>query len=407
MNRTVVKMAWRNIWRNKTRTLITMFSIMLAFNLALFTRSMQKGSYANMISNAVRLSTGYIQIHKNGYWEDKSLNKTFVYDKNVEAAIEAEKNVSVFVPRLESFALVSSGKYTKGTMVIGTEPEKENLLFDYPSKIISGRFIGGGDSTVVLGYKLARFLNVEVGDTVVFLGQGYHGITAAWEFPVAGLIDLPIDDLNKQIVIMPLALAQFFYAADSRVTSVSLMLNDVDKLEETLRNLKRNLGENYEVMSWQELNPEIVQAIESDNLGGKIMLAILYMIIGFGVFGTVMMMTLERRKEFAMMISVGMRKTVLLKILSWETAMIGIVSSLLGLAIIFPILYYLHLHPIPLSGEIAESMKSFGVEPILPFSIKKEIFVNQFLTVAAIVAVAAFYPLLTVLKLNPIKALRS
>lgn len=407
MKNTLIKMAWRNIWRNKSRTLITMFSIMLAFILALFTRSMQKGSYANMIENAVKLSTGNIQIHKNGYWKDKSLNKIFVYDDALEKKIYANPNVDCFFPRLEFFALASSGKFTKGAMVVGMLPSMEKEIYDYPSKITKGRFFTDGDSAIVIGYELARYLHVTVGDSIVLLGQGYHGITAAWEFRIGGLIDLPAADLNRQIIMMPLPLAQFFLGADKRVTSVSIMLKDVDKLDRTLSELKSSLGENYEVMSWQELNPEMLQAIESDNLGGKVMLAILYLIIGFGVFGTVMMMTLERRKEFAVMISVGMRKTVLLKMLSWETAMIGIISSLVGLLIIFPVLYYLHLHPIPLTGQIAESLKTFGVEPILPFSIKAEIFINQFLIVAVIVAVAAFYPLLTVLKFNVLKALRS
>jgi ABC-type lipoprotein release transport system permease subunit len=406
MKSILLKMAWRNIWRNKTRTGITMLSITLAFVLALFTRSMQKGSYANMISNAVRLSTGYIQIHKNGYWEDKSLNNSMIYNDEVEKKIASCSNVGVFVPRLESFALVSSGKRTKGTMVLGTIPSREVDLYDFPSKITKGKYLADNDSTVVIGYKLARYLGVDVGDTLVLLGQGFHGITAADEFIISGLINLPVDELNRELVIMPLPLAQYYYGADSRVTSVSLMLKDLYELDNTLAELKKKLGKNYEVMPWDVMNPEIVQAIESDNLGGKVMFGILYLIIGFGVFGTVMMMTLERRKEFAVMIAVGMRKTVLLKMLSWETAMIGLVSSLVGLAVIFPVLYYLHFHPIPLTGDIAESLKGLGVEPILPFSIRPEIFINQFITVAVIVFIAALYPLLTVLKLNMIKALR-
>ncbi len=246
MKVTVIKMAWRNIWRNKTRTVITMLSIMLAFVLALFTRSMQKGSYANMISNAVKLSTGYVQIHKNGYWEDKSLNNTFIYDFSFTKKIRKNKNIAFYIPRLESFALVSSGKKTKGSFVVGTIPQKEIELYDYPSKIIKGRYITNNDSTIVIGYKLARYLNVDVGDTVVLLGQGYHGITAAWQFPVSGLINLPIDEMNRQIVIMPLKLAGFFYGTENRVTSVSLMLKDENKTKETATELAKTLGKNYE-----------------------------------------------------------------------------------------------------------------------------------------------------------------
>ena len=360
-----------------------------------------------MINNAVKLSTGHVQIHKSGYWEDKSLNNSIKYNKELERKISSNKNVAFFIPRLESFALVSSGKHTKGALVVGTIPTKEIELYDYPSKIVKGRYLRNDDNSVALGYKLAKYLHVNVGDTIVMLGQGYHGITAAWQFPVCGLINLPLEDLNKQIVIMPLKLAEFYYGAEGRVTSVSIMLRDNEKMEKTISELKNALGNNYEVMSWKELNPEMVQAIESDNLGGVIVLGILYMVIGFGVFGTMMMMTYERRKEFAVMVSLGMRRTVLLKMLSWETIILGIFSSLLGFVIIFPILYYLHLHPIPLTGEIADSLRAFGVEPILPFSIKADIFINQFATVAVIVVFAALYPLLTVLRFNVIKALRS
>lgn len=406
MSATLIKMAWRNIWRNKTRTLITIASIMLAFIMALVMRSMQKGSYANMINNAVRFSTGHVQIHKKGYLEDKSLNNSMIYDKELESKIASNQNAKSFIPRLESFALVSSGKYTKGAMVDGTIPSKEVQLYDYPSKIVAGRYLKDDDNSVVIGYKLAKYLHLNVGDTVVMLGQGYHGITAAWKFPVCGFIDLPLEGMNKQVVIMPLKLAEFYYGAENRVTSVSIMLKENDQIEETISELKKSLGEEYEVMSWKELNPEMVQLIESDNLGGVIVLGILYMVIGFGVFGTMMMMTYERRKEFAVMVSLGMRKTVLLKMLTWETIILGIFSSLFGFLLIFPILYYLHLHPIPLTGKIADSLRSFGVEPILPFSIKPDIFINQFVTVAVIVLIAALYPLLTVLKLKVIKALR-
>lgn len=404
---TLIKMAWRNIWRNKKRTILTMFSIYIAVVLALFTRSMQVGSYGNMISNAVKFSTGYIQIHKNGYWEKKSINETFVESEKINKILNNDKNITFQIPRLESFALASSGKHTKGTMVVGTIPELENELNKYSEKIIKGEYLKENDKAILVAEKLAEYLNVDVGDSLVLLGQGYHGVTAADQYLIKGILKLPIPQLNNQLVVLPLKVSQYFYASENRLTSISLMLDDAELLDETIAKIKNGLDESYEVMAWQEMNKEMVQSIEADNVGGIIMLGILYLVIGFGVFGTVMMMTMERRKEFAVMVSIGMQKIKLVQVVAWETILIGIVAIIIGIALTYPILLYLSYNPIPLTGEVAESMEVFGAEPILPFSIKLNIFVNQTVSVIIIALVAVIYPLYVILKLNIMKAIRS
>jgi len=404
---TLIKMAWRNIWRNKKRTFLTMFSIFLAVFLSLFTRSMQVGSYANMISNAVKFSTGYIQIHAEGFWENKSINETFTESESLNTLLDKNLNITHRIPRLESFALASSGPHTKGTLVIGTIPELENDLNKYSEKIIAGEYLTSSDKSILVAEKLAEFLNVSVGDSLVLLGQGYRGVTAASQYLVKGIFKIPVPQLNNQLVILPLKESQYFYAAENRLTSISLMLEDAEMLEEDIEYVRSGLGDNYEVMPWQEMNREMVQSIEADNVGGVIMLGILYIVIGFGVFGTVMMMTMERRKEFAVMISVGMQKIRLLQVVAWETIFIGAVAILIGVIVSYPLLYYLSLNPIPLTGEIAVSMEAFGAEPILPFSIKPIIFVNQTLSVMAIAVAAVLYPLSVILKFDMLKAMRS
>jgi ABC-type lipoprotein release transport system permease subunit len=368
---------------------------------------MQIGSYANMIDNAVKFSTGYIQIHKKGYWENKSINETFEYKDEIKELISSMSNVTHQLPRLESFALASSGNKTKGSIVIGTDPQLENELNHYKDRIISGEYLDEDDEAVLISEKLAEYLNVQVSDTVVMLGQGFHGITAANQYPVKGIIRFPLPQLNNQLIIMSLSACQYFYAADNRLTSISLMLADPEYLDNNVSQLESNLTDYYNVMSWDEMNKEMVQTIESDNIGGIIMLAILYIVIGFGVFGTIMMMTMERRKEFAVMVSIGMRKSKLLLMVLSETVSIGFVAILIGIVASYPLLLYLSHNPIPLTGELAESMQTFGVEPILPFSVKSSIFWNQTLTVIAISVVAILYPLSVILRLDIMKAMRS
>jgi len=404
---TILKMAWRNIWRNKRRTILMMFSIFIAIVLSLFTRSMQKGTYANMISNVVKLSTGYIEIHKKGYWNNKSINETFVETNKLRNLLSNDKNLTLSIPRLESFALASSGKRTKGAVIIGTEPKLEDSLNHYSKKIIKGKYFKSSDKAILVSDKLAEFLQLSVGDTLVLIGQGYHGITAAAKYPIEGIFHFPIPQLDNQLILMPLEESQYFYAAPNRITSISLMLNNPGNMDKTITMLRKKLGTKYEVMPWQEMNREMVQAIESDNVSGIIMLAILYMVIGFGVFGTVMMMTMERRKEFAVMIAVGMKKTKLLAMVFLETIFIGIVAILAGLLIAYPLLLYLFYHPIPLTGGLASYMIAFGTEPVLPFSLNPDIFIIQTISVIIISIIAVIYPLSVLLRFDVLKAMRS
>ena len=129
-----IKLAWRNLWRNRRRTLITLASVLMAVVLAITIRSFQKGVYGNMIGNAVRFSTGYIQVHAKGYWDDQSINNSFEPGTSLENALKKENNISLAVPRLESFALASSGPHTKGVEVIGIDPGKENSMNNVAEK---------------------------------------------------------------------------------------------------------------------------------------------------------------------------------------------------------------------------------------------------------------------------------
>lgn len=403
----LMKMAWRNIWRNKKRTALTMLSIVLAIFLSLFTRSMQKGTFGSMVDNAVKLSTGYIQIHKAGYWENKSINETFLMTSEISSLLNENKNVDIYLPRFESFALSSSGAHTKGAMVIGTIPEVEDKLNKYSKKIVKGEFLNEDDRAINIGDELAKYLKVDVGDSLVLLGQGYRGVTSAGQYVIKGILHFPIPELNKQLVLMPLKESQYFYASENRLTSISIMIHNPELVDETISELVKVLGAELEVMSWQEMNKELVQFVDTKVIGGVIMLSILYIVIGFGVFGTVMMMTMERRKEFAIMVSIGMRKVKLLSVVFLETIFIGFVAVIVGIAITFPFLLYLSKNPIVLTGEFANSMEIVGAEPIMPFVINPEIFINQTLSIILIALIAVIYPLFFILKFDVLKAMRN
>ncbi len=389
----VWKLAWRSLWRNKRRTMITLASVLLAVVLAIGLRSVQKGAYQNMISNAVRFSTGYLQIHTTGYWEDQSINNAFSPNANLQKIINSNANVSLAVPRLESFALASSGPHTKAVEVIGIKPGLENNMNGLAGKITEGSYLKRQDSGILIGDGLSKYLKLNTGDTIVLLGQGYHGVTAAGQYRIQGIFHYPLEQLNNNIVFLPLGGAENLFGATGMITSLSIMLHNPRELNKTIYSIRSKLDSHLEVMEWQKMNKSLVQEIQGDNSGGLIMLGILYLVVAFGVFGTVLMMTMERKKEFAVMIAIGMRRAKLMMIVFLETFFLGCMGIVTGMMIILPVVIHFHYHPIPLTGAAAAAYQQFGIEPLLPASLNPSIFLYQGITVLCITLVSAIYPL--------------
>jgi len=212
--------------------------------------------------------------------------------------------------------------------------------------------------------------------------------------------------MNKQMIYMTLGTAQYFFAADNRLTSYSLMLDNPDRLDLTYKKIRSEFGTQYEVMTWKDMMVELRQQIESDNISGMFMLAILYVVVAFGIFGTILMMTLERKKEFAVMIAVGMQRYKLSLIVFLETLYMGFLGVITGAIASAPIIYYLFKNPIPLTGEMAAAMEEFNVQPILPFAFTADIYIHQAVIVFIITVLIALYPLVSISKFSLISGLR-
>jgi len=403
-----LKLAWRNIWRNKRRTIITIASVFFAMFFALVMRAMQVGSYGHMTDNIVQAFTGYIQIHQNGYWDDQTLDNTFEYNNSFIEEISAIEEIEAVIPRLESFALASTGEQTKGIAVVGIDPEMEKNLTQPHKKIKEGEYLTENSDGVLVSRKLAEFLNLKLYDTVTLLSVGYHGASAAGIYPVTGILEIPNPELNKRLIFMNLTTAQDLYGAENMITSLVINLYDSDELNKTKKKLAEIIDPViYETMDWKELNPALVQQIQSDQGGGYIMLGMLYLIVGFGVMGTLIMMTTERKREFGVMVSIGMQKKRLGGILTVEMIMMGIIGIIIGIVGSLPVIIYLVNNPIRFTGEMAEIFESYGFEPIMPAVLDSGYIIAQSLVVLLIFSIAIIYPIISVVKINEIKALRN
>ncbi|MCB9234000.1 MAG: ABC transporter permease [Bacteroidia bacterium] len=402
-----LKLAWRNIWRKKWRSLITLGSIAFAVFFAVLMRSMQLGMYDKMIDNVVRFWSGYAQIHAKGYQDEQTLDNSMVWDETLMQKASETKHVQAAIPRLEGFALGSSGQLTKGTLVVGSDFPLEEKMLDLAGKVVSGNIPGPDDKGVLIGTGLAEYFQLEAGDTLILLGQGYHGASAAGKYPVTGVAKFSSIQLNDNLVMLPLKEAQWFYGAENRVTSISLMVESQGQTPGVVKALRSQLDEGqYEVLDWKEMMPELVQTIQADSVGGQIMLFILYMVITFGMFGTVLMMTAERKYEFGVLVSIGMRRLKIAFTLFLETILMSVVGALMGGLLALPIVYYVAAHPIPLSGQSAQAMEKFGFEAVIVPSTDPNIMLTHGFIIVVIALFISLYPAWNVKRLEAVKAMR-
>lgn len=400
-------MAWRNLWRKPWRTIITSGSVFFGVLFTAFMTSMQFGSYESMIDNVVKFYSGYMQVFTEEYNENKTINNTFELSDSLLNIIQSEKEITSYSPRLEYFTLTSSKELTKGAVIIGIDPELENKVTNLKKWVSNGEYLEKDDKGVLVAIDLAKYLNIKVGDTLVLYGQGYHGVMAAGLYPVKGILKFPSPELNKQFVYMELKTCQEFFSAPNRLTSMVMMVEDHYHLPAALKHLKKEIKSPYMIKSWAELQPELVSMIEGDRAGGVVMKGILYMIITFGIFGTILMMISERSRELGVMIAIGMQRLRLGSILFLETLFMGVLGAVAGISASIPLAYYFYKNPIPLTGDAGQTMIDMGIEPYMYFSMQPQVFYTQAITVFVITLVIALFPIYKSFTLKLTKALRA
>jgi ABC-type lipoprotein release transport system permease subunit len=402
----LVKLAWRNLWRQKRRTILTASAIALALFLSLLMRSFQEGQYTSNIENAAKMSTGMIQLQHPEYKESLSIDDLLPSSPEFIADAKGIDGIAHLLPRLESFSLAAAGERSKGVMISGIDPSLDPGYTGLIDRLVKGEFISLFDRSVLIGEGVARYFDLDVGDEIVFYGQGYRGQTAAGLYPIKGIVEFALPEINNSAVFLPLPLAQELLSTGDQVSAWVMALDSLNDLDEVSNQLKTAYEPQSKVWDWRDLAPEIEQSIVLDRVGGQFMMYLLYGVVGFGLFATLVMMTLERQREFAVMLATGMLRHRLVTLICVESALIGFVGCALGILLASPIIIYFYLNPIRLSGETAQMMLEMGYEPIMPVALDATLYINQVLIVLVLLAICMVYPVIRLVKLKVVQGLK-
>lgn len=405
----IFKIAWRNIYRNKKRSLITITSVFAALLLIILMRALQFGFYDKLIETVVESYAGYVEIHADGFWDNQSLDNSMQVDQQLLDDIQSVEGVENIVQRLQTFSLISVGEKTKGGVINGINLPEEQKITDWNKKMVSGSF-DLSDNEIIIAKGIAEFFGISENDTLILYGQGYRGMMAAGKYPVKGVIDLKNPDLNKIGLFMTMETVRNYVSSDEISTHIIIGKEKYYDEGKIVEDLGLILSDDYEVMTWKETLPEIEQTITADSAGGLIMAFILYVIVVFGMFGTVLMMTEERKYEFGVLISVGMSRIRLFGIILVETIILSMVGVVLAVMVTYPISIYYNINPIDMAllmGDGANQMiEEMGFSPMIPMSISWDIPLSHSLVIFIFSLLISIYPAIKISKLNPVKSMK-
>jgi len=402
-----IKLAWKNIWRNKKRTAIVSTSVFFGVILASVSRSGQIGSFDYMIHSIAKIHLGFLQVQDSSYWENRSLDNSYILSQTKLDSIASLKYVTALSPRIDAYALVSKDSIAQVALINGVNPEDENKVTQLKNRLVKGQYLEKSDSGALVGSGIIKKLELQIGDSLLVYGVGYHGQTAAALLPIQGILDFPIKKMNKSMIYISLDNARHIFSMPDRMTSLPIMIDEIYHINPIVAMLKPLLSPELTVLTWEELMPEIKQMISMKTGSSYIMIGILYMVIAFGLFGVIMMMALEREKEWGILNALGMKKIHMIIVSGFESIFITILGTIAGITGAFPIAWYLHRNPIRVTNEeIAKSWEQLGLEPVYTFSDNPEIFLYQALIVFIIALVCLSYPILFLGRLDIINAMK-
>jgi putative ABC transport system permease protein len=407
-----IRMAWRNIWRNPRRTILTISAIVFASTLLIFMLSFQLGSYGTMINASVRIHTGHLQVQAKGYQDRKSMRLVVPNPSAVGELMQGIPKVEAYTFRANAFSLASSKERTYGALVIGVDPVRESQVSTLKQLIRKGSYLAEDDTNQALvGELLAENLRVEVGDELTILGQGRDGSIAATVVQVKGIYRSGMDDFDRSSMHVPLKLFQDVYAmrgAVHEVVAVGTALKHVSEMKKAVWAGLRKLDQNHPlvVLDWDELMPGLLQAIEMDLVSGIIFWFILIVVVAFSILNTFLMAIFERTREFGVLMAIGTSPGRLTRLLLIESAAMTIIGIIIGTLFGCLLTWYFQVHGFDLGGA-SELMSQYGISGRMYPRLSLITALSGPGAVLVITLLTALYPAFKVRRLSPVEAMRA
>jgi ABC-type lipoprotein release transport system permease subunit len=403
----MLKLAFRNIFRQKRRTVLTALSMFGGFVLAAFFIGWADGTYSGIIDAFTRNRMGHIQVHQKDYLDRPSLYKTIDSLEQIGAILEEQEDVDSWTPRVYSAGLASVGEKTAGVRIIGIDPARETQTTRFDEQIVEGgMFSGGTVNEVILGKGLAKMLKAELADEAVIVSQAADGSIANDKYKVVGILDSGDEMGDRMAFYLPMATVQELLVLEGRVHEIAITVHSLDDVQDVNDELAARVSgtaPDLAVEPWQVFARAFYVAMKADKEGMWVTLMVIVLVVAVGVLNTVLMSVMERRREYGVLKAVGTKPGQIVKMVLLEVNILSVICIILGIGVGLLLNYMMSVQgftlPEPLSygGMTFETMRS---------EINARSFYIPAITVLLVATVVSIFPALKAAHTDPARSMR-
>jgi len=424
--------SWKNIWRNKTRSLVVIAAITLGLFGGLFSSAMFKGMGDQRVHEALSKEISHIQIHNPLYLENPEIGFYINRAGEVLDFIRQQDGVAGVTSRTKLTVMIGSTSANSGVTVLGIDPDRERqvtelykAVFDSsevarelkihdPEQIqaflkdsVGAYFKGVSRNPILIGEKLAHKLKIKVRSKVVLTFQSVDGNLTGGAFRVCGIYRMNNSMFEEaNVFVRADDLAKLTGLPVSKPHEIAIILNDFNETTPLVNLLKQHFPQ-LEISGWKELQPDIGMMNDFMNAMMTFMIVIILLALGFGIVNTMLMVVMERSKELGMLMAIGMSKIRVFSMIIFESVLLCLTGAAVGIGISVLVINYFNIHGIDLTKFAKEGFEAMGFSAVFYPALGFDFYLLVTLMVVITGILASTYPALKALKLNPAEALRT
>jgi len=401
----ILKLAYRNFFRNTRRSIISGISVALAITAIIFIRSYIGGMFQNMSGNVVRLISGHITITTKEY---ERRERMIPLSESIELSNEfyeslPEEDIELISPRIKFGVLLGEEELSIPALGYAIDPEKERDIAGIQKRLVDGAYLNSNERAAILGSGLAERLNMTVGDTLTIITRTAYDSPTGMNLIVKGVFQTGIGGMDRSIFYIPLDVGQTLLDLEGRATEVVILVNDPDKAVQVARSIR--LGDNYSIIPYQ-YNP-LLRYLNTAEVIYSFFYLVVLLVACSAIANTMLMIVFERTKEIGMMKALGLNNLSIVGLLTIEAGIIGVVGSFFGTIAGTIISYWLKYAGIDISMVSSTASADMPFGPIIylaptPFIVATGFFLGLLVTI-----IVALLPISRATRINPAQALKT
>ena len=403
----LTRLALRNIWRNRRRTLLTLSAMVVSSALLILALGVFSGMLRDMLASATEQYYGHLVISAKGYQDDRDMYRSYTPEA-VEKVLQRKETITGYSLRLRSFGLLSFARNSAPAELLGVIPALEEQVTSLQNHLVAGSYLATDSSAgAVLGVGLARRLGVRPGDELVFVTQAADGSIGNDLLTVSGVFATGDYGHDNSLVLVPLGWLQRVMVLPGQIHETALRIDDPLAAAASAAQLRPLLPAGLEILTWGDLLPEMREVVASYNVSRLIVVTILYLATGLGILNTFFMSVMERTREFGVLLAIGMRPGQIRLLIFLETFFMGLFGLAFGILGGVGLSLYMARVGIDLSGTLTPITYAGGT--ILPRLGAVLEWSNVLIPASCLLAVsllAGFLPANRAARMQPVDAIR-